>query len=456
LAIVGRRPEPPSVRQLLGEFRGFRMSYWGVFGGFNVLAASWVYRLYDGLALAGIAGWGVWLWRRRGGWRRPETGLLLALVAWILIVLVALIRWTSQTYASQGRLIFPAIAALAILLAYGLAGWLPRRWQARGLAGVSAGMLILAAALPFSVIAPAYARPPLLSADQIPPTAQRADVIHAATLRLLAYELPKEPVRPGGYAAITVYWQAVAPTDQDLSVFVHLLELGGKSAGQIGTYPGLGAYPTSLLRPGDIVRDTYQVPVVVSATAPSLLWVDVGLYRYQKEGGEVGLSAADSTGQPASGIIGMVRLLPHHPPPYKISHPVRFDLDGQAVLLGYDLQKPGFYRPGDTLELTLYWQAQARMAGDYHVFVHLVGPDGQTAAQGDKAPLDGAWPTWAWEPGYPVRDSYPIRLPQTLAPGIYELRVGLYRVSDGRRVPVQGPESHTRDSAIILSQVEIR
>ena len=137
LDIAGRRPEPFTFQRLKSEFQGFRLSYWGVFGGFNVIGPQLLYGFYDLLMLVGLAGWIAWLVRRRGQWRSPVAERLLVLAAWVVLVLVALIRWTAQTYASQGRLAFPAIGAIAILVTFGLAGWLPRRWQGRGLAAVS-------------------------------------------------------------------------------------------------------------------------------------------------------------------------------------------------------------------------------------------------------------------------------------------------------------------------------
>ena len=187
------------------------MSYWGVFGGFNVIGPQPLYWFYDLLVLTGLAGWTAWLVRRWGKWRSPAAERLLVLAAWVLVVLVALIRWTSQTYASQGRLAFPALGAIAVLVAFGLAGWLPRRWERRGLAAVSVLLFLLAAAIPFVVIRPAYARPPILTEGDVPADAQRSDVTHAGSLRLLAYELPQESVRPGQTLPVTIYWQLTEP-----------------------------------------------------------------------------------------------------------------------------------------------------------------------------------------------------------------------------------------------------
>jgi 4-amino-4-deoxy-L-arabinose transferase-like glycosyltransferase len=454
LEIAGRRDISPSWRELLAEFEGFRMSFWGVFGGFTVVAPGWLYNLYDLLVLAGIVGWVVLAWRRRGRWQAERIGLILLLVAWILTVGLSLVRWTSQTLASQGRLLFPAIAAVAVLLATGLAGWAAERWRSRIVLGLGSGLLIIAAAMPIWVIRPAYAMPPLLDASQVPADASPADLIVGETMRLLAYELPQDTVRPGADLPVRLYWESIAPEDRDLSVFVHLFGRDMTLAGLVGSYPGLGAYPTTLLRPGQVVADTYPVPVTITATVPSLLRVQVGLFQYGVAD-EAPVAAFDSAGRPANGMIGTVRLLPPRPPTYQISEPVRFDFDGQALLLGYDLPAETV-RPGEAVTLTLYWQAQARMSEDYHVFVHLVGPmpEEGTVAQHDKVPLDGDWPTWAWEPGYTVRDEYSLQLPVDLQPGTYQLRAGLYRLSDGQRVPVQGPDGRVKDSAMILGQVE--
>jgi 4-amino-4-deoxy-L-arabinose transferase-like glycosyltransferase len=462
LDIAGRREGPPAWRTLLGEFQGFRMSFWGVFGGFTIVAPEWLYRVYDGLVIAAIAGWGVLAWRqiRSTDDQRPlrasQIALLLMLALWVVVVWVSLLRWTSQTLASQGRLIFPAIAAVTVILAGGLAGWAGDKWRRRITAGVGLGVFSVAAAIPLWIIRPAYAAPPLMTAEQVPPAASHADIVSGNTLRLLGYELPETPVRPGEELPVTLYWESVAPTSRDLSVFVHLFGRDMVLAGQIGSYPGLGTYPTSLLRPGQVVKDTYPVPVIVTATAPSLLRVQAGLFEYGVAD-EAPVPAFDSDGRPANGMIGTARLLPGAPPSYPMGEQAHFDLGGQVLLLGYDPPQQQV-QPGNTITTTLYWQAQQRISEDYHVFVHLVGPkpEESTATQGDKVPLDGDWPTWAWEPGYPVRDDYPLQLPADLPRGTYEVRAGLYRLSDGQRLPIQGPEGRVKDSAMILAEVDVQ
>mgnify|MGYP001364690672 CR=1 FL=1 len=453
LAIAGRRPAPLSPGDLLAEFQGFRMSYWGVFGGFNVTGSVWLYRLYDALSLIGLAGWIPLVLRYRERLRTMQASLVALLVAWTALVFVFLVRWTLQTAASQGRLLFPAIGAVAVVLSYGLAGWLPQRWHAPAWAGAGGVLLATAAAVPLLVIAPAYARPPLLRVDQVPATAIPLDLVFDGSLRLLGYELPQDTVHPGETAPVTLYWQSVAPTQENLVVFIHAVERSS-TIGQVDSYPGLGAWPTSLLPTGAVLKDTYHIPIVETATAPAVLRLDVGSYRFSGSDPS-GLELVDSNGLDAGSSLGTVRLLPLGSPDYAIANPMRFDFGEQVALLGYDLPSV-VVRPGQDLALTLYWEAQTRITDEYQVFVHLLGAEPQPAAQGDQAPFEGAWPTWAWEPGMALRDKYRVSLPSALAPGLYELRVGLYRTSDGWRPPVVGPEGRVRDDSAIIGRVEVR
>ncbi len=103
-----------------------------------------------------------------------------------------------------------------------------------------------------------------------------------------------------------------------------------------------------------------------------------------------------------------------------------------AELIGYDLA--GERSPGGELELTLYWQVQNPTDRSYKVFVHLIGPDGRPAAQGDNFPVQGDRPTTTWQPGETLIDTYTIALSPDLLPGSYPLRIGLYDPASGERL----------------------
>lgn len=107
----------------------------------------------------------------------------------------------------------------------------------------------------------------------------------------------------------------------------------------------------------------------------------------------------------------------------------------QLKLIGYDGPPPQA-APGETLSLTLYWQAETEMAVDYTIFVQLLNRAEQVVAQVDRQPQAGQAPTTTWLPGEIVTDAYHLPLPGDLPGGEYRLITGLYETASGRRLPL--------------------
>ncbi len=59
---------------------------------------------------------------------------------------------------------------------------------------------------------------------------------------------------------------------------------------------------------------------------------------------------------------------------------------------------------------------------------------GHLAAQHDKPPLDGFYPTSRWLPGQPIVDTFTLLVPETALPGEYTIYVGLYDLATGARL----------------------
>jgi hypothetical protein len=111
------------------------------------------------------------------------------------------------------------------------------------------------------------------------------------------------------------------------------------------------------------------------------------------------------------------------------------------MLLDYEIQPPTELTP--TLALTLTWQAVQPVAGDYTVFVHVLTPDDEKAAQQDTRPCDGQCPTDSWLPGEIIIDRYQLTLAADAPPGPYHLAMGLYLLESGERADVAGREDRT-------------
>ncbi len=109
-------------------------------------------------------------------------------------------------------------------------------------------------------------------------------------------------------------------------------------------------------------------------------------------------------------------------------------------------------KPGDVLALPLTWQALAELDEDYKVFVHLGLPDRPPLVQEDSRPRNNLAPTATWAAGDTVVDRHALLLPETVPPGRYQVRVGLYRASDGVRLPIVGTDGQ---DALMLGRVEV-
>jgi hypothetical protein len=434
LAVAGHRKVPAGLATLLDEFQGFRMNFWGILGGVNVLAApGWLYQVMDYLTIVAMAGL---IFRVAKAWWlkqvTPSWPALVLLFLWVVIEMAALIRWTSLAAASQGRLLFPALPALCLFFVLGLTAWVPLRFRPQAILAGSGLLFCLALAVPFTAIVPAYPRPDLLDEGAIPPSAHHSDLVFGDSIRLLAYEVDRDAVRPGGTLGVTLYLQATKPISQDLSLSLSLLSAGQKTLASLDTYPSGGAYPTHLWTPGKVVRDHYVLDVDGQAAGPTVAWLLFGVYRLASL---TQLHPMDAHGKTVE-FPQLARLQVTTPTTTLVpAHDLDADFGPQLHLSGYDL--PGErLQPGGKLPLKLYWQVRGKVDKDYKVFLHLLDERGEMAGQGDAEPFGGFYPTSQWQPGEVLDMGLAVELKQNLAPGSYKLIAGLYNPQTGERVPI--------------------
>jgi 4-amino-4-deoxy-L-arabinose transferase-like glycosyltransferase len=94
---------------------------------------------------------------------------------------------------------------------------------------------------------------------------------------LLGYDLAPAEARPGGALRLVLYWRAPKNTDISFTVFVHLVDTQGRSAGQQDTLPAGGEAPTITWLPGEIIVDVHELTVRPEA-APGEYTLHIGLY----------------------------------------------------------------------------------------------------------------------------------------------------------------------------------
>ena len=144
-------------------------------------------------------------------------------------------------------------------------------------------------------------------------------------------------------------------------------------------------------------------------------------------------SLASAACLPVMSALATVTPSPRATPQHTV--PAQF---GQGIrLMGYDLSVSSS-ESGAVVTVTLHWQAQCWLAGDYIVLVSLIDTSGRVIARQDGTPVRGDRPTTGWMPGEYITDIHSLALPADFVPGEYRLAVGLYDPKTGVRLDAQG------------------
>ena len=335
---------------LLDEFEGLRISYWGLFGAFSILTHRIHYLLMDALSLIGLIGLLVFLAQKR------RNGFLLSVVGFLTINLAVggamLIWWTLQVTASTGRLLFPYVTSISILLALGLRALrIPAPL-------IAAPMFAFCIAAPFLYIIPQYDHPPRL--ERLPESADSASV-RWGDISLVGYELPA-PARwtPGDEIPLTLYWRPLQATDAPHALFISLITSDGEALATIDSFPGWGALPTIWWRPGAIYKDDYILQIPPDAKGISDVQLHIGWYPYP-DGADIPplLASGERIAAYTIPIGAFVDV--------DSQESLTADATNDGTVFGNTIRLNAWrFRDGHILELE--WQLTREIAGDLRVF----------------------------------------------------------------------------------------
>ena len=118
-------------------------------------------------------------------------------------------------------------------------------------------------------------------------------------------------------------------------------------------------------------------------------------------------------------------------------HGVHAKLEGGLELLGSETTQETIER--HELFVTTWWKLPGPMPKDLYFFVHVSKPGFQLPS--DHVPGDWMYPADRWQAGETLEDRTLVQLPPfTVTPGTYDVWLGVYQRSTGKRVAVvEGP-----------------
>ncbi|HLY29109.1 MAG TPA: glycosyltransferase family 39 protein, partial [Aggregatilineales bacterium] len=417
LRIVGERTVPANLAQLWSERFAFEMSYWGFFGGVNLPISDLAYTAFNLIAVVALVGLVVWAIRKAGLLRRfspgPFTGESLAVtdrtfdwslviaraltILWIGVLFVSLLRWTASTWATQGRLMFSAIAPISAWMAAGLFA-LPTVTLRRIVVTLAVGWYAFAGAIlaPWHIIQ-SYAlcedeldpRPSCVSLQQptdmwqdYPATFHEPDhdspVISfdpSVQFTAVGHTKPGGDLHPGDTLQFMMPFHVDARTShfsRDWSIFIHLENAAGLIVWQRDVYPGQGKYATSLMNGEMLWYNRFAVSIPDQAYVPQSLRVYLGMYDLHSGARMIAQGSGANTDNRI--YLGTIRLTPRVDNSLPgIPNPMHVNFGGEAELLGYDVSRLAVY-PGQPITVTLYWRPIHPLTTDYHVFTQILMP----------------------------------------------------------------------------------
>jgi 4-amino-4-deoxy-L-arabinose transferase-like glycosyltransferase len=391
------------------------------------------------LALVALAFIGlIWGWRRLAS---AERQFAIILAVWCAILLISWARWDMVTPAPSGRMLFPALPAMALLAALGLNRLDVKRKMVERSVIVALALLAWWAA---ASILPAFFAPPPRYADAaaVRPS-HPLEARFGESIQLLGYDARLQDRT----LDVTLYWQAFAPLAED---YVLALQLVSPVAGDTtlrwnyNSWPGHGNYPTTAWRPGEVIADRYRVQLPASDSVTQAWQLQAIFYR-QETGERLAVQAGDQPGESALALT-LVRVggkLPDCPPDAALSHPATL---GDAATLSH----ASIAQQGSDLVVTLCWASRRPVAEDYVVFVHLYDDQGALVDTGDGPPMSGAFPTQLWQVDDVVRDLHRLSLPPGMSLAQARVGVGLYRPEDGTRLQARQGTLRLQNDVVLI------
>jgi 4-amino-4-deoxy-L-arabinose transferase-like glycosyltransferase len=265
-------------------------------------------------------------------------------------------------------------------------------------------------------------------------------------LKLLGYAPLVEQARPGDVVHLGLFWQSLRQMETDWQVLVQIQAAAGEvvAAGQFEL--ASPSRPTSEWAEGEVVLGYYDLALDRSApSGQAQIVLDlVDAHTQQRLLGHDWVLASFD-------IAGGVR---QFEAPEAIQHPLTVNFGDRVLLLGYDVDAAAL-KPGNVLNLTLYWQALSEMDISYTVFTHLLDNGERIWGQKDGVPVRGMRPTTGWLSGEVIVDAYEIEVAVAAPAGWYTPEIGLYDAATSERLPLLDAEGQTIGDRVLLSPIQL-
>ena len=269
--------------------------------------------------------------------------------------------------------------------------------------------------------------------------------IPVGPLKLIGMSSVSEQVLSGDSLSLDLFWQAEDVPKSDYCVRLRLTD--SRREVRLTFVAPLSSHPTSRWEPGDRFQVHYGLQI-----SPSISPGDW----------QVMLNVMDAEGDPlweeelALATLQVVDRERRFTLPADIPYETDVRFGGRIHLRGYGIARAAV-SPGESIPLTLYWEAGGPTERDYTLFVHLIGPDGGLVGQVDRIPGSGTAPTSSWAEEQVIVDEVALPTAPSAEAGFYRIAIGFYDAAYGERLSVTEGDGQVlpQNRAILPVQIEV-
>jgi len=235
-------------------------------------------------------------------------------------------------------------------------------------------------------------------------------------IQVIGYDTPRD--QPSGEKGdVTIYWRILRrPEPSDYTEFITLRDAWGITWGQVRS----SIYPPAEWTPGEIIAERIRVQTDDGAP-PGNYMLELNWWSASTEQRLPVIDAQEryaGTTVTIGPITVTRRIRPLKASSVDMAH--RLDVDfGGLKLLGFD-QWPDTARQGESVFVTLYWEARTAPLPDRQVTLQL-RRDQQVIVLAQGGLVHGTYPTSQWMAGEFVAERLALRIPPETPAGIYTL-----------------------------------
>jgi hypothetical protein len=276
LQVSDLREGPLTWDVLAWLFKGIFRSFW--LGWIGIAFEDVLYWIIGALCLVGLAGFVIWLVRSRRTLSKATYWMFALMGLQAVLTLGSLVQWTATVLGTdQGRLIYPILPTVMLVLVAGWAWWTTKRARTWAFGGLVGGMLALALVTPGRYIAPVHAPAPIATDAEL--AAATPLNVDWDGVRLLGYRLESDRVELGDKLILDLYWQALRPIDRDVMAHIQLIDDSGEFLMYIDGSPTAGRDTTDQWTPGVPLASRHLLPIPDDGQ-PGIYQLTIGLHPF--------------------------------------------------------------------------------------------------------------------------------------------------------------------------------